>query len=396
MEVRELLPIKPVDEDSIKTLGSLEKQKVQADSINKKVNTNNMYKRQLKNIDSTLLAKPLADLSGMKELQDRQTSLKTLSSEKQKIIKKIDALSDVCYVCKQPIDIGDSKKLAEKCRSEIKEFDLELSSIITSLQKLNKEKLYNKEIGKAIKEFEDLSNLIDNDLDTETINIEEVQNEISELSKKISAAEKELKQAQTKNQSIAAHNSKVEVQREQQKDYSSKLLVEMNKLEKLFDVTSQLEILKDAFSTNGLVSYKLEYLVKDLELVINEYLQELSRGKFQVTFILKGEKLNIEVLDAGKIITINEVSEGELSKINVSTLLAIRKLMQNLSNTKLNLLFLDEIMGVLDKHGKEDLINILLKEDSLNTFLVSHEYKHPLVPSLNIVKENNISRIDYE
>mgnify|MGYP001813323896 FL=1 len=109
---------------------------------------------------------------------------------------------------------------------------------------------------------------------------------------------------------------------------------------------------------------------------------------------MKGEKLNIDILDDDKTITIEELSAGELARVNTATLLAIRKLMAAISSTKLNILFLDEITGVLDEEGKEKLIEILMKEEELNTFLVSHEYDHPLIPKLNIVKENKISRIE--
>jgi len=55
---------------------------------------------------------------------------------------------------------------------------------------------------------------------------------------------------------------------------------------------------------------------------------------------------------------------------------------------------LDEITGVLDDEGKEKLVEILLEEEDLNTFLVSHEYEHPLIPKITIIKENKISRIE--
>jgi DNA repair exonuclease SbcCD ATPase subunit len=124
-------------------------------------------------------------------------------------------------------------------------------------------------------------------------------------------------------------------------------------------------------------------------------LQELSSGKFQILFILQDEKLNIEILDEGSSVTIEEVSDGELARINTATLLAIRKLMSAISSTKLNILFLDEVMGVLDDEGKEKLIEVLHKEKDLNTFLVSHEYSHPLIPKINIIKEGKVSRIDH-
>ena len=111
-------------------------------------------------------------------------------------------------------------------------------------------------------------------------------------------------------------------------------------------------------------------------------------------FSLNGEKLDIDIIDDGKTIGIEELSAGELARITTSTLLAIRKLMAAISSTKINILFLDEIMGVLDEEGKEKLIDILNAETELNTFLVSHEFTHPLIPTINIVKENKISRIE--
>ena len=68
--------------------------------------------------------------------------------------------------------------------------------------------------------------------------------------------------------------------------------------------------------------------------------------------------------------------------------------MAAISSNKINILFLDEITGVLDEEGKEVLIDILNEETELNTFLVSHEFAHPLIPTINVVKENKISRID--
>lgn len=35
-----------------------------------------------------------------------------------------------------------------------------------------------------------------------------------------------------------------------------------------------------------------------------------------------------------------------------------------------------------------------MEEEGLNTFLVSHEYEHPLVPKVRIVKQDNISYIE--
>ena len=144
--------------------------------------------------------------------------------------------------------------------------------------------------------------------------------------------------------------------------------------------------LLSAFSANGIVALKLEYLVKDLETQINNYLIELSGGRFQFNFILEGDKLSIKINDNGSLIDITALSAGELARVNAATLLAIRKLMMAIADTSINILFLDEITGTLDIDGKEKLISILQKEP-MNTFLVSHDWSHPAIPSVTVVRD---------
>lgn len=155
------------------------------------------------------------------------------------------------------------------------------------------------------------------------------------------------------------------------------------------------DILAKAFSTTGLVAYKIECLVKDLEELTNEYLADMAGGRFQLSFkINSADKLNVVITDNGQDIDINALSTGEQARVNVSSLLAIRKLMQTLSNSRTNLLILDETIESLDVEGKEKLIGVLLEEASLNTFLISHGFSHPLLEKLHVTKKNNISEIE--
>jgi ABC-type molybdenum transport system ATPase subunit/photorepair protein PhrA len=68
--------------------------------------------------------------------------------------------------------------------------------------------------------------------------------------------------------------------------------------------------------------------------------------------------------------------------------------MQTLSSSRINLLILDETVEALDVDGKERLVEVLLSEEHLNTFLVSHGFTHPLLEKVNVVKHNNISQIE--
>jgi len=67
--------------------------------------------------------------------------------------------------------------------------------------------------------------------------------------------------------------------------------------------------------------------------------------------------------------------------------------MSSISKSRLNILFLDEVIAVLDDTGREKLVEVLLNED-LNTYIVSHGWTHPLLEKKEVVKEENISRLE--
>ena len=100
------------------------------------------------------------------------------------------------------------------------------------------------------------------------------------------------------------------------------------------------------------------------------------------------------VVNNGVSTPIETVSGGEFSRIQTAILLAIRNLLSKLGGSSINLLFLDEITGVLDDEGKEKLIEVLQTEENLNVFLISHDFTHPLIDQIQITKNNNISSIE--
>ena len=142
-----------------------------------------------------------------------------------------------------------------------------------------------------------------------------------------------------------------------------------------------------------MIAYKIENLVKDLEELTNHYLAELSDGRFTLEFVVSNDKLNVQITDNGNIVDILALSSGELARVNTATLIAIRKLMSSISKSKINILFLDEVIAVLDDAGREKLVEVLLEED-LNTYVVSHGWTHPLLEKVEVVKSGNISRLE--
>ena len=396
------------------TLDNLTDLKVQASNISKTnadINKNNQYKEILESLDTSLLSLNIevdaeekkALVRKGKEIRDKKVALEANVKSINVIVSKVKRLGDVCMTCDQKIDktmtskiLDENTTLIEDFKKDILTHDNALKVLRSDLEVITKAEKKIEEKRSVSEELVRLTSLIDDELPEDTLDKNELSNEIFEISESIDAIQRNITKITSQNSKAEAHNAKIAVIQDQLDEYRAKLNDLTNEVIKYSDLMDRLNIVKKAFSPTGLLNYKLEYLVKDLEDQINEYLGELSGGKFQLVFVLTGEKLNIEIIDEGHSVTIEELSAGELARINASTLLAIRKLMAAISSTKINILFLDEIMGVLDADGKEKLIDVLTSEKELNTLLVSHEFSHPLIPKLNIVKEKNISRLEHD
>lgn len=362
--------------------------------INNKINLNNQYREQLTEIDITELTKEIKEPESTAELNSEFASLKTLISQASSIISKIEALGQTCPTCLQAIEKDKKQELLDEQNNIILEYSERKKEIITLVTKLKEEtKLYT-EHQRVIRNFEKLSNLMDTKLPTKTEDKEELDYKYNELTKLINNIQTEIIHITKENTEITKFNTELDYLIEQVKEFKEKLGKKEKQLKEVNETYANLEVLKKAFSTNGLVAYKIENLVKDLEDLVNEYLAELSDGRFGLIFEVTNDKLNVVISDNGKDIGILALSSGELARVNTATLLAIRKLMSTLSKSRINILFLDEVINVLDNDGRERLIEILLKENELNTFLVSHGYTHPLLTKINITKEKEISRLE--
>ena len=411
LTLRELEIVPMVSKEDIDNLTDLKVQLANIANTNKKINDNNLYKSLLENLDTSILSENIpTEYTKSKTLKDEEISLTSKIKGIMRIkdihankVYKINELPDTCPTCYQRITETIKNSIVSDDEVEIDKLTIEESSIGKRLidlqhripEAINIEGRILKK-DQVSKELQDLLLKIDKELPSEVLDEKDLKSRIWELEQTIKNLNVGIKIMVSRNLEIEAHNSKVKVIKEQLVEYKEQLAILEKEIEEKTFTIGKIDLIKKAYSTNGLLAYKLEYLVKDLQEQINEYLEELSDGRFQLIFTIKGEKLNIDIIDDGKTISIEELSAGELSRVNVSTLLAIRKLMSAISSTKINILFLDEITGVLDSEGKEKLIDILLDEKDLNTFLVSHEYENALIPKIEIIKENRISRINYE
>jgi|TARA_R100000081_G_scaffold45383_1_gene21455 DNA repair exonuclease SbcCD ATPase subunit len=377
-------------EEDEKRLRSLQVEFENITQTNKKINTNNYWKEQLELIDLDKYKMIYGEVESYDHLQEELGKWRAVAFQ-----SKFEGTDEeVCPTCGQEVDSNLINQMQKKQETEINEAEEKIQSIRAEINtiKSNNENITERDNKK--KEWEDCYRSIDQSLPSEILSAENLQQSIDDLETTISEQKQKLQEIIEENTNRERHNTRIGIIQEQTQEFENELDYFLERLNLIEDKLSCTDILKKAFSTNGLLAYKIENLVKDLEELTNEYLAELSDGRFNLQFVVLNDKLNVELDDNGKPVDILSLSAGELARVNTSTLLAIRKLMSSISKSRINVLFLDEVTNVLDETGKEKLVEILLGEEELNTYIVSHGWTHPLLSKVEVIKTDDISRLE--
>lgn len=398
----------PVIKEHLITESSELQQKIAGlEAINKKITQNNTYKEVQGKIKLfPIPEKPSIDPKPLvKQAQTLSTESVELAKtvrDSQAFVKKIAALHGTCPTCLQEIDetkiaelVGEQKQIQQTAQDSNTKILVKIRELDSIVEDITAQNTACDTANKAREDWEKYHALIDETVQTELLDKQELEAKLKALKTSIDTTKAAILKAEEINKTVSTHNAKVETVSKQLVEMNEELEVYSNKLHELSERMSIVSVLTKTFSTTGLVAYKIECLVKDLEEITNKYLVDLSDGRFQISFrINASDKLNVVITDNGRDIEMLALSGGERARVNVATLLAIRKLMQTLSSSRINLLILDETVETLDVDGKERLIEVLLREEHLNTFLVSHGFSHPLLEKVNVVKNNNISQIE--
>ncbi len=396
-----------LDDGLLTQVSELDSQIRGLESTNKKITQNNTYKQIQSRIKLFPLPETPADTvteltPEIKQLNTSSIELTKSVKDSDAFIKKIGALQGTCPTCLQAIDeqkiaalVAEQQAIIVNAAAKITKINTRLNEIDVIEQEFTNKTVTWKSANKARDEWEKYHQLINAELQEDLLDKNELESKFTALQTAIANIKDAIASAEKKNAVASAHNAKVDTISTQLSEMNAELEVYSSKLHKLSERMSIVNVLTKTFSTTGLVAYKIECLVKDLEEITNKYLIDLSDGRFQIGFkISASDKLNVIITDNGKDIEILALSGGEKARVNVATLLAIRKLMQTLSSSRINLLILDETVETLDVDGKEKLVEVLLREEHLNTFLVSHGFTHPLLEKVNVSKRNNISQIE--
>ena len=362
---------------------------------NKKILRNNQYKEMLSkiNIDELQSLPPVEKLSYDK-FQNIIGQVEGAKRASDRMLQKLEQLEDKCPTCEQDIDAEFKDQLIQAEKKTLGFLALQKKENEQIIEKIKKDNTEFARREKLQKDWEDLFRNIDDSLPSSILDADELQGRLDEVTEKLKTAKAKLADIAAQNEEITKRNTRIEIIEAQTDGFLKKLASAKEVLNEQQELDSNLEILKKAFSTNGLLAYKIENLVKELEELANSYLAELSDGRFTLEFIVSNDKLNVQITDNENIVDILALSSGELARVNTATLIAIRKLMSSISKSRINILFLDEVINVLDESGREKMVEVLLQED-LNTYVVSHGWTHPLLEKIEVIKEGNVSKLEW-
>ena len=393
--------ILPVSEISIETsddeqeLANLMIEIKNISEKNRKISQNNTYKDMLAkiNIEEAQSCK-VSKIESYDSFQSEIGQLSQAVAGSKRLLDKLSGLGDHCPTCEQSVDSEFILSLINEEAGKIEEAEEKQNEINRRILQIKRDNAEYQRARKIESDWHELFRSIDNNLPASALDPVELQSRARGIQERIQTAKDELVRLTRENERITKRNTRIQVILEQTEEFERELFDLQELLDLETATTSHLEVLKKAFSTNGLLAYKIENLVKELEELTNHYLAELSDGRFTLEFVVSNDKLNVQITDNGNIVDILALSSGELARVNTATLIAIRKLMSSISKSQINILFLDEVINVLDETGREKLVEVLLGEN-LNTYVVSHGWTHPLLDKVEVVKSGNVSRLEH-
>lgn len=150
---------------------------------------------------------------------------------------------------------------------------------------------------------------------------------------------------------------------------------------KINELSRRIEVLdywKQAFGKGGLPAMLLKSTAPELNRLVKPFADYLTAGAYTFHFELaenNGQsffQISVKNVDGGD--AYEDLSKGELARVDLCVLLAIRALMQQKSPVKFEQIFLDEIADGLDRTGTEYFIRLLrTKKIAPQVVFISHD-----------------------
>lgn len=367
-----------------------EKESLQSDKVNYNTQINSLSRNSVtieKSDDCPVCERSLSKPLKEDLLAKHSKAIASLSEKVKKIGEKQIKLDDEYDIIQEKLEkINENNKVGE---IDIGKYEAKIESIKESNEKIRQE-------------------ILKSDV------------ELSKLQKQRSAAKKEydanfksdfeveLEELENENKESISKLSKLKERMESLKDKQKELEELREKVKKLTNRYNNWNILKNAFSKNGIISEIIKNSIEELEENANQVLSEIDDGEFKISFETEGETKKGKPKDTLDI-WINNVkrktqrkyrsySGGQRAIFNFSIRMALSMLLSKREGVFYGIVFLDEIFGSLDEYNREKMKKVInfLKGMFPQIFAISHtdlqEAFHNLI-KIEYEKKTNTSKI---
>ena len=296
------------------------------------------------------------------------------------------------------------QKVIEDKNKEIKEFEnknIENNNYIKNLQlELDKEI----EIGKNLKkEFENLNSLYNDkneQVSEQQTNLINTNNQKTQLLNSIQNIQVQIDAINKQKDDILKIEIPNSKQYEDMVQDIDKQLNDLNKLKEdknneLNELDNYINAIKHCIQlvTKDFRTFLLKNSLSYLNKILKDYSSQLFSNESDLIYISENDnKLDIMLGNA----TYESLSGGEKTRVNIALLLAQKSLANMIGNISCNIIILDEILGYCDALAENNVINLITKElESLETiYMISHK-EIPIGYDVELIVEKNASGLTH-
>ena len=335
-----------------------------------------------------------------KEIRDIEYNNKDLEREKALLEKWF--VNDTCPTCGKKLDrteeeIVQKTSILNKYKSDLEANKIKLESKRQEKEALSKNPTLEIIIEEKRKEYLELKNSLDNIKQIQ----EEKQSNYNKLYDDLLAAKSVLTNTEVgiriAEDKKKEYNDKVQECKDKIIKYKSEILEFDNTKKQLENDNTELENKKKLsdffYKLLGAKGELRPYLLNKDITYLNSRMQ-FYIGRFfkntEVSLLLNGAAIDIKIQADGVVKSISSLSGGEKKRVDISIQLALYDLIQTVSQSRFNLLCLDEIESLLDPIGCEQLIEIIEdKAENIETvwWITNHPSVKETIPHKIIAKK---------
>ena len=404
-------------EEIEKEIKNIEDKKIeQKNLITQKENDISIFKNSIKETDTNDIIKKMNDITTeVNELKNKVSEekrklddeIKDLEYNKKDLQREISLLNkwfkeDVCPVCNRKLDRTEDE--IKQKQNLLDGYNLQINTLDTKIQEIQSKKDSNTleiEIDSIINTkrevYKDLQLQLNN-INTEKENFNnqyaKLQEELRNLQMVYNAFDIELNKLSSKKNtyldSLNKYISDIAM-------YELSILENNDKIKKLEednkDLGNKKQLSDFYYKLLGAKGELRPYLLNKDIMYLNNRMQ-LYIGRFfkntEVSLLLNGASIDIKIQADGVTKSISSLSGGEKKRIDISIQLALYDLIQTVSQSRFNLLCLDEIESLLDPIGCEQLIEIIEdKAENIETvwWITNHPSVKESIPQKIMVKK---------